>query len=136
MSLLAAMSCSFFSFENVTGEPWIGLTPPFDSTIAADIGLFRYEITNSLDVTEMTGECVSYENVLTDLTGQGVELWVAAEFCAIIALVLSGLAFFVNLIEVICCNYPFSCLIAAIMLFAAFVMQLCTFLAFGRSEFW
>ena len=138
LSLLAALSCTFFSFENVTGEPWVGLTPPFDSTISANIGLFKYEITNSLEPMEMIddGECVPYENILSDLTGQGVEMWVASEFCAVVAVVLSGLAFIVNLVEVICCNYPFSCLLPAIMLFIAFVMQVCTFLVFGRSEFW
>ena len=136
LSLVAALSCRFFSFENVTGKPWIGLEPPFDSTIAADIGLFRYEITNSLDEADMTGGCVNNERNLADLTGQGAELRVTAQFCAILALVLSGLAFVVNLIEVICCNYPFSCLIPASMLFVSFVMQVCTFLIFGRSEFW
>ena len=169
LSVFSALSCQFFSFENVTKEPWIGLSPPFDSTVAGNIGLFSYQITkdyndivgvpmqegamnNSANTTNTTStnttapgyyverECVSFDDKLLQLIGQDddtiSEMWIASQFCAILAIILSGLAFLVNLIELVCCNYPFSCLIPATMLFVAFGLQVGTFMILARSEFW
>mmetsp|Transcript_77075 Transcript_77075/g.115934 ORF Transcript_77075/g.115934 Transcript_77075/m.115934 type:complete len:353 (-) Transcript_77075:82-1140(-) len=148
LSLLAGFSCEFFSFENSSGGPWIGLVPPFDGTIAADIGLFSYRITDSIIPAEETESCTRYDDMFFELSrnneggsnnnnnnnGMG-NLWITAQICAVAAVTAGGLAFLYILLETVspCLSYPW--LIPAFLLFVAFGCQCCTFLIFMETTF-
>jgi hypothetical protein len=144
LSFLAALDCKFYSFENVdpTGTAWDGLKPPFQSTLGADIGLFSYRITDSSDPVDIMDECVEFNERFRDFqlddssNRGGSAAWVAAQFCALFAMILGGLAWFVNLFETCFCSFYCSFLIGSILLLLAGGLQACTFLIFADNDFW
>jgi hypothetical protein len=144
LSFLAALDCKFYSFQNVdpTGIAWDGLKPPFNSTLAADIGLFSYRIDDSSDPSDVMDECAEYcgrfrtfrmHHSSTRGSSPG---WIAAQFCALFSVLFGGLAWFVNLIETCCCSFYGSFLIGSILLLMAAGFQGCTFLIFADNDFW
>jgi hypothetical protein len=133
---VAAFSCHFFHFESVDNErPWPGLEDPFNNTIGADIGLFSYEITDSLDPRDLDEGCQTFDDRFRDFT-QGNALWEAAQYCAVFALITSLIAFFINLFELFCCSFYCSFIFASTLLLIAGGLQACTFMVLGGGDFW
>jgi hypothetical protein len=132
-SALAASSCDFFHFDSIDNRPWPGLEPPFNNTIAADVGLFNYEITDSTELSDLNEGCIAYDGRFSDFP-KGHELWEAAQWCALFALITSGLAFLINLFEAICCSFFCSFIFACTLLWIAGVLQACTFMVLGGGD--
>jgi hypothetical protein len=133
---MAAFSCAFFSFASTRGTPWIGLVPPFDSTIAADLGLFRYRITDSTnEAEERSFVCTRYDEFFRDFKDAS-QLWIVAQFCQVFAVVLGGMGWMFCVIETTCRHASCPFLLLSVLIFGAFVLQGCTFLIFLETEFW
>jgi hypothetical protein len=132
---LASFSCEFYHFESVDNRPWPGLEPPYKSTIGADIGLFSYQITDSIEPADVREGCVAFDGRFRDFS-EGNALWEAAQWCAVFAFVTGGLASYVNLCETICCSFCCSFIFACTLLFLAGGLQACTFMVLGGADFW
>jgi hypothetical protein len=111
------------------------LEPPYASTIGADVGLFSSEITDSAEPADLREGCIAFDDRFADFS-EGNALWEVAQWCAVFAFVTSGLAFFINLFEVICCSFYRSFIFAFTLLFLAGGLQACTFLVLGGADFW
>jgi hypothetical protein len=111
------------------------LEPPYDSTIGADIGLFSYEITDSTEPADLREGCIAFDGRFSNFS-EGNALWEAAQWCAVFSFVTSALAFFINLLEVICCSFYCSFFFASTLLWIAGALQACTFMVLGGGEFW
>ena len=131
---MAALRCDMFSFRTKDGNP-IGIAPPYTSTIAADIGLFGYRITESADPADVTNSCVRFNQRLANFHG-GNSLWEAAQWCAVLAVSMAGFASLVNIMEIFCCNYAGSFFVAAFFLFLSFAAEGCTFMVLGGADYW
>ena len=137
-SVLSGLSCEFFSFESITGIPWIGLTLPLDSTTGADLGLFGYRITDSVIQDEITTECLQWDDFFMDLeipTDDSNEtFWITAQFGQVLAVTLGGLAWILLVLDcfiLVECPY----LLPTLSLFGAMACQGCTFFIFLENEF-
>jgi hypothetical protein len=92
----SASTCEFISFENTSGKPWQNLKPPFDTAIAANVGIFKYEILESISGTETNG-CVNYEDRFLGMKDT-YEALASAQLCALLAPIFGGLGIFLNLV--------------------------------------
>jgi hypothetical protein len=92
----AANTCEFISFENTSGTPWQKLQPPFNTAIAANVGIFKYEILESSSGTETNG-CVPYEERFLGMKDT-YEALASAQLCALLAPIFGGLGVFLNLV--------------------------------------
>jgi hypothetical protein len=86
-------------------------------------------------------ECVEFKERFKDFqvndSNRGRSgTWVAAQFCALFAVILGGLAWFVNLFETFFCSFYCSFIIGSILLILAAGLQACTFLIFADTDFW
>ena len=134
LSFLSGMSCDFFSFESTEGVPgW--LAPPFDNTIAADMGLFQYRIRESQDPTEISAECIPFEGIFGDFQ-DGSKFWRAAQFCVVFAFVAGTLGCLVSFCECACPYSSCPFLLPSACFFCAFVLQCCTFFIFLENDYW
>jgi hypothetical protein len=135
-SLAAAASCEFYNFDTTTSTPWPGLEPPFTkTTIAANVGLFKYEVTESTEPEEADEGCNAIDDRFTNFSGKN-DLWEAAQYCSFFAMISSGLAFFINLFEAIFCSFFCSFIFACTLLFIAGALQASTFMVLGGGDFW
>jgi hypothetical protein len=135
-SIAVAASCEFYHFDSITDGPWAGLEPPFpNTTIAANVGLFKYEVTDSTEPGEEDGGCKAIDGRFKDFS-EGNGLWEAAQYCAVFATITSGLAFFINLFEAFCCSFYCSFIFACTLLWIAGALQACTFMVLGGGDFW
>jgi hypothetical protein len=132
---LASFSCQFYHFEAVNNTPWSGLEPPYDSAIGADIGLFTYQITDSTDSADLGEGCIAFDGRFSDFS-EGNGLWEAAQWCALFAFATSGLAFFINLLELIGCSFYCSFIFACTLLWIAGALQACTVMVLGGNDYW
>ena len=109
----AARTCEFISFENTSGKPWLNnnLQPPLDTAIAANMGIFRYEILESITGTETNG-CVNYEDRFIGMKDT-YEALASAQFCALVAPIFGGLGVFLNVVWDVSIVAGMLCLAAA-----------------------
>jgi hypothetical protein len=123
----AASTCEFISLENTSGKPWQNLQPPFDTAIAANVGIFKYEILESISGAETNG-CVNYEDRFIGLKNT-YEALVSAQFCALLAPIFGGLGVLLN---VVWDEY----LVAGTLCFAAACIQAGTFSMVADPSIW
>ena len=135
LSWLASDTCEFLGFENEQGVPWRDLNPPFDTAVAANVGIFKYEILDSPDGAEVTDGCVSYDGRFFDLIDDQ-EALVAAQCCAVAAPVLAGLGVIIVLLETCLCNFPGSFVFPATLFIAACGVQAGTFSVIAEPSLW
>jgi hypothetical protein len=132
---VAASSCEFYHFDTISERPWQGMEPPFEDALAANIGLFNYEITDSTRLTDLEEGCTGFDGRFSDFP-EGNALLEAAQYCAVFAMITSALAFLINLAEAICCSFFCSFIFACALLWIAGALQACTFMVLGGGEFW
>ena len=140
LSVLVAMSCEFFAYQTLDGEPWPNLTPPFNELTSAGVGLFSYTTQSST----VTGDglsfdtCTPYSEEFVDEQQEisNSSFFVAAQYCAIIAPVAAFLALVSHVSEIACCRIKGSYHINAFLLLSATILQGATFLIFADGTFW
>jgi hypothetical protein len=93
---MASLTCEFISFDNSSGNPRQNLEPPFDQAVAANVGIFNYEILESISGTKTDG-CVNYENGFLEINEMYTAL-TASQFCALLAPIFGGFGVFFNLV--------------------------------------
>ena len=135
LSRIGSATCEFLSFENLEGVPWKELKPPFDTAIAANVGIFNYEILDSPNADDITGECIAYEDKFFDLA-ETQEALVAAQICAVVAPVLAGVALLLNLMEACMCNFAGSFVFTSSLFIAAAGVQAGTFSMIAEPSLW
>mmetsp|Transcript_61606 Transcript_61606/g.150815 ORF Transcript_61606/g.150815 Transcript_61606/m.150815 type:complete len:422 (+) Transcript_61606:307-1572(+) len=140
MSVIVALSCEFFSYQTLDGEPWPNLTPPFNVLTSAGVGLFSYTVQSSMVTGNgMTFEtCTPYGDEFLDQEEQNSNsssFFVAAQYCAIMAPVAAVLALLSHVSEIVCCRIKGSYHINAFLLISATILQGATFLIFADGTF-
>jgi hypothetical protein len=64
-------------------------------------------------------------------------MWLAAQYCAVFAVVVGGLGCLANLCDCLCSGtFYYTHLVPATFLCVAFVLQSCTFFIFLETDFW
>ena len=132
-SILSILSCEFFSYEALDGEPWEGLTPPFEDLAAASVGLFGYSTKIGDDYGALGGSCMDYED-WRDVSQQ--TYFYVAQWCSLVAPALAALALFQMVLEWCCCRLRASYFIIRVMFVFAALLQLASFLVFLESQYW
>ena len=135
LSRIGSATCEFLSFENLEGVPWRELKPPFDTAIAANVGIFNYEILDSPNAADITDGCIPYEDKFFDLA-ENQEALVAAQICAVVAPVLAGCALLLNLMEACMCNFAGSFVFTSSLFIAAAGVQAGTFSMIAEPSLW
>lgn len=131
-SVFSVYSCEFFSYRSLDGQPWEGLTPPFDELASASVGLFRYSATIS-DGSLFGESCVNYE----DWTDVGDQVYFyAAQWCSLIAPVAAFLALLQITCECLFCRLKGSYMLNRFLFISASTLQMCSFLVFSETQFW
>ena len=146
MSVIVAMSCEFFAYQTLDGEPWPDLTPPFNELTSAGVGLFSYTTeSSSMMMTTTNGNggmsfdtCTPYGDEFVDEQQQNSNssFFAAAQYCAIVAPVAAFLALASHVSEIACCRVKGSYHINAFLLLSATILQGATFLIFADGTFW
>ena len=133
LSILTVYSCQFFSYGSIDGEPWGGLTAPFDTLAEASVGLLSYSEQIESTSVFTRDSCVDYEN----LFHMGMnDMWTVAQYCAIAAPVAGFVALAQLLSEMCYCRLYCSNVWIPLLFLAACVLQGCTFMLFMDGEFW
>lgn len=131
-SLVAANSCGFISFEDADGNST--KDPPFDVATAAQVGIFRYQITIFSNTTFAPMECIQYD----DRWAQ--QLYYpslsAAQFCALFAPIIAGFGVLITILEFCICHFSCSILISGTLYLLAAGIQLGTFVLVADPVFW
>jgi hypothetical protein len=134
-SSVSASSCQFISFEDTDGNPPDrAVDPPFNTALAGNVGIFRYEITDFENPALGGTGCLSYDNQFAQQTGY--PSLATAQFCAMIAPILAGLGIFANLFDTCACNFAGSYMIGALLYLAASGLQFGTFTLLADPAFW
>ena len=131
-SVFSAYSCEFFSYRSLDGQPWEGLSPPFDDLASASVGMFRYSAT--IADSELFGEnCMNYE----DWTDVGQQVYFhAAQWCSVLAPFMAFLAILQITCECCMCRLKGSYALNRFFFISASILQMCTFLVFTETQFW
>jgi hypothetical protein len=132
LSVFSIYSCEFFSYRALDGEPWEGLSPPFDDLAKASVGLFRYsETTNSAGI--VGEECIDYEDWKD--VGQR-SYFIVAQSCSMAAPAIAFLALVQILFECCLCRLRGSYICIRFFFFVAGLLQGCSFFIFAETQFW
>jgi hypothetical protein len=132
-SILSILSCEFFSYEALDGEPWEGLTPPFDNLAEASVGLFGYSTKIGDGYGVFGNSCMKYED-WRDISQQSY--FSVAQWCSLIAPVLAALALLQMVLEWCWCRLRASYFIIRVLFVFAALLQLASFLVFFESQYW
>ena len=135
LSWVGSRTCEFLSFENSEGVPWRELEPPFDTAIAANVGIFNYEILDSPNADDITDGCIAYDDNFFGLVDTQ-EALAAAQICAVVAPVLAGVSLLLNLMEACFCNFPGSFVFTSTLFIAASGVQAGTFSMIAEPSLW
>lgn len=135
MSAFSLFSCEFFSYRALDGQPWEGLTPPFENLASATVGLLRYSksTTTSSHADMFGGQCKVYED-WNDVGSQ--RYFVVAQWSSLVAPALAILALLQIVCEWCCCRLRGSYIYMQISFFAAGIFQFCSFFVFMEDQFW
>ena len=125
-SIYAAKTCEFISFHNGAGVPWKDLQPPFQQAVAANVGIFQYQVTISGSGGTTNRGCTPYPDKFAGMSHNYPSL-VAAQVCAIIAPIMAGFAMIANLFECCTCNFPGSFVVGSFLFLIATGIQAGTF---------
>jgi len=117
------------------GNPPDLAEPPFDTALAASVGIFGYIITDVYNETgPVTNGCVSYEYIFAQQTEY--PSLATAQFCALISPLLAGIAIFANLVDFCVCNFVGSYMIGSLLFLAASGLSAGTFALLADPAFW
>lgn len=130
----AATTCEFISFKDTDGNPPDRAEdPPFNIALAANVGIFKYEITEFVNRDGSSG-CIKFDDRFAQQ--QGYPSVATAQFCALIAPIMAALAIFATLFDFCACNFPGSYLISSLLLLIASGVQAGTFTMVADPAFW
>ena len=135
LSWIGSNTCEFLSFENLEGVPWRELEPPFDTAIAANVGIFNYEILDSPNADDISDGCIAYDDKFFGLV-ETQEALAAAQICAVVAPVLAGTSLLLNLAESCICNFAGSFVFTSTLFIAAAGVQAGTFSMIAEPSLW
>lgn len=133
MSVIVVLSCEFFSYRSLDGEPWPELASPFDELAQASVGIFSYS-TEPGNANNMIGgeSCIDYDQFLD--AGHG-RMWLVAQYCAMAAPAAGFLGLLLLTMEAVYCRFWGSILWIPFLFLAATALQGCTFLVFADGTF-
>lgn len=133
LSIFAVLSCEFFSYRALDGEPWKELKPPFDDMAEASVGLFGY--TNMIGSGHglLGDSCAVYDDWRE--ISQHKYFWVA-QLCSFLAPMLAILALIQMVLEWCLCRLRGSYFLIRLLFVSAAILQVCTFLAFLEDQYW
>ena len=106
--------------------------PPFNTVLAANVGIFKYQVLEYVDGG--SSGCVQYDDRFAQQ--KGYPSVATAQFCALIAPIIAGLAIFSSLFETCACNFPGSYIISSSLFLAAAGIQAGTFTMVADPAFW
>jgi hypothetical protein len=130
----ASSTCEFISFRDTDGNPPDRAEdPPFNIALAGNVGIFKYEITEFVNRNGSSG-CIKYDDRFAQQ--KGYPSVATAQFCALIAPILAGLALFATLFDFCACNFPGSYLISSLLFLIASGVQAGTFTMVADPAFW
>ena len=133
-SIFCVYSCQFFSFRTLSGQPWEGLVPPFNTVDSATVGFFAYSVNTQHSHKYVFGDgCIPYADWAQ--VGQNT-FFTVSQWCGIFAPVAAILGCIVNFIELCCCTSFATYLVSLFFFLAALLLQGGTFAIFGDNEFW
>jgi len=132
-SILAMLSCEFFSYEALDGEPWEGLSPPFEDLPKASVGLFAYSTTIGNSNGALGSSCRTYdswEDVSQDT------YFYAAQWCSLMAPIAALLGLIQIVLEWCLCRVRGSYFVIRVLFVFASLLQLGSFLVFFEPQYW
>ena len=121
---MALLSCEFFWYKSLDASK---LPPPYDENEEGYVGL--------LSVYDDQNQCQFYDDLFLQ-NNDFNNMFLGAQFAALIGPSAGFLAFLINLLEWVFCIGTFSYFLTFAMLFIAFVAQGLTFLVYGENNFW
>lgn len=128
------MTCEFISFQDTDGNPPDRAEdPPFNNALSANVGIFKYEITEFPNRLGTSG-CIKYDDRFAQMTGYPSVA--TAQFCALIAPIMAGLGIFATVADFCACNFPGSYLISSVLFLLAGTIQAGTFTMVADPAFW
>lgn len=132
LSWSASRTCQFISFRDTDSDPPDRAEdPPFNRAMAANVGIFRYQIVES--VNGGSGECVEYEDRWGQL--QGYPSVATAQFCSLLAPLMAVLGIFSALLDICVCTFPGSFMTASFFFLLASGLQAGTFVIVADPVF-
>jgi hypothetical protein len=132
-SILCIYSCQFFAYRTLDGQPWEGLSPPFDTLNKAAVGLFAYSDATKDANVAYGDSCSTYPDWKE--VGNG-RLFLVAQWCGLFAAVSGFLGWTVVTTDSCFFDSAATTVMSAFFFFAAAALQMSTFLVFGDTEFW
>jgi len=133
LSWRASHTCEFISFVDSDGSPPDGAdAAPFNRAIAANIGIFRYEITEMVGGGET--DCLPYRLRFSEQ--QDYPSLGTAQFCAVIGPCFAVLGGFLTLVECFVCNGRGSFMLASLFHLVGAGIQAGVFTLVADPAFW
>jgi hypothetical protein len=108
--------------------------PPFNTVLAANVGIFNYEVIQLANGGTRDFGCVAYDDKFAKQTGY--PSIATAQFCALIAPIIASFAVFAALFDVCVCQFPGSFVISTVLFLAAAAIQAGTFTLIADPAFW
>lgn len=134
LSWTASHTCDFISFLDSDGDPPDDAAdPPFNQAFGANVGIFRYEITQSAGGVGGTG-CIPYDDRFADQ--QAYPSLASAQFCAVIAPCFAALGAFLIIVDCCVCNFSGSFTFASLVLLVGSGVQAGVFTLIADPVFW
>lgn len=122
-SFFASYTCDFLFFES---EAFDELDSALGNQTEGWIGIFRYKLeTNDIRDDPTVEECSYYNTFLT--IDSPSEALLASQLCALLAPGLASIAILISLIELLCCRFFGSFVLASALFLAASLLQSGTF---------
>jgi hypothetical protein len=132
LSWRAFRTCDFISFVDHDGTPPDGAdAPPFNTLVAANVGIFRYE-----EVVDGRGKggCTPYYDRF--LEQQDYPSLATAQFCATIGSCFAFFGFFLTIVDFCACNFLGSFMFASFFLLVGAGVQAGVFTLIADPVFW
>ena len=127
-------ACDMIYYFNKFGRPNPSLEPPFSTATRADVGIFRYQITEGINGTTMSS-CADYEYKYFEMA-DNYEALTASQICSIVAPILAGIGILASFCEVLFCNFAMSFTIPSFLFLAAAGIQGGTFAILAEPSIW
>jgi hypothetical protein len=136
LSIFGSNTCEFFSYTNVNGTAAAaGMDPPFDQAVTTGfVGIYNYRIVHS-ESSSTSGDCIAYDDTYGSLADTYPSIS-AAQFCALIAPMVAGLAILVMFMELVLCGFYGSFMLVSSLCMSAAGIQAGTFGLIADPVFW
>jgi hypothetical protein len=135
LSWMASQTCEFISYLDEDGTPPDSAEdPPFNLAVAADVGIFHYEITQHEAGTTGLGGCIPYE--LRFASQQDYPSLATAQICAVIGPCFAAFGAIFTLMDFCVFNFPGSFTVASLFLLVGSGVQAGVFTLIADPVFW